>query len=79
MKYSDGELSTLIRNEESMRILEEQKLIDLKPLLFILACVLLLMGLFVHGFRVPDKIDSTINKYETEVTSNLNSLILEDN
>lgn len=76
---TDGGLSTLIRNEESMKILQEQKLINLKPLLFIIACVLLLIGLFIHGIRVPDKINSTINKYETEVTSNLNSLILEDN
>lgn len=79
MKYSDGELSTLIRNEESMRILKEQKLIDIKLLLFTIAVVLLLIELFVHGFRVPDKVDSTINKYETEVTSNLNNLILEEN
>lgn len=76
---TDGELSTLIRNEESMKILKEQKLISLKPLLFIIACILLLIGLFIHGIRVPATVDSTINKYETEVTSNLNSLILEEN
>ena len=78
MKYTDGELSTLIRNEESMRILEEQKLINIKPLLFIIACVLLLIGLSIHGIRVPDKVDNTINKYETEVETSLNSL-MEDN
>jgi len=76
---TDGELSTLIRNEESMKILQEQKLISIKPLLFIIACVLLVVGILIHGIRVPAKVDSIINSYEEEVTTNLNSLILEDN
>lgn len=79
MKYTDGELSTIIRNEESMKILQEQKILNLKPLLFIIACILLIVGLLIHGIRVPAKVDNMIDSYEEEVNNNLNSLILEDN
>lgn len=77
MKYTDGEISTLIRNEESIKIIKEYQRSNIRSLLFIIAVITLIVYLFIN--EVPAKINSTINKYEEEVTVNMNDLIMEEN
>lgn len=77
MKYTDGEISTLIRNEESIKIIKEYQRSNIRSLLFIIAVITLIIYLFIS--EVPAKVNSTINKYEEEVTVNMNDLIMEEN